>query len=98
MEAHQHQLNHNTLSPIANRSCEKSHRGNGLPTAEFLSDDDNSENNVENMVYRDESNRPMNHLVQMNSSLALQQMQGHLQPTDQEQVMYAVKCAQNSVV
>lgn len=93
MEAHQHQLNHNTPSPIANRSCEKSRRGNGLPTAEFLSDDDNSENNVDNMAYTDESNRPINHLVQMNPSLALQQMQGHLQPTDQEQVMCAVKSA-----
>lgn len=99
MDAQQQQLNHNTLSPIPNRSCEKNHRGNGLPAAEFLSDDDNSENNVDNMVYNDESHRSMNQLVQMNASLAIQQMQGHLQPTDhQEQVMCALECAQCSVV
>lgn len=78
----QQQLNHNTLSPVTNRSCEKNHRGNGMLTAEFLSDDDNSENN---MAYNQEQNRSMNQLAQLNSGLAFQQMQGHLQ--NQEQVM-----------
>lgn len=51
-------------------------------TAEFLSDDDNSENN---MAYNQEQSRSMNQLAQLNSGLVFQQMQDHLQ--NQEQVM-----------
>lgn len=85
MESQQQHLNHNSLSPVANRSGEKSHRGNGLTPAEFLSDDDNSEHNIDNMGYTQEQTHSMNQqLVQLNPGLSFQQMQGHLQ--DQEQV------------
>lgn len=93
MESQQHhqqqhllqQLNHNSLSPVANRHSDKAHRGgNGMNPADFLSDDDNSEHNIDNMVYNQEQSRQMNqHLVQMNPGLALQQMQGHLQEHEQ---------------
>lgn len=87
-QQHQHQqqqqLNHNTMSPVANRSSDKTNRGNGMLAAEFLSDDDNSENNIDNMVYTEQQTRSMNQLAQLNTSLAFQQMQSHLQ--DQEQV------------
>lgn len=93
MESQQQQhLNHNTMSPIANRSGEKSHRGNGLTPAEFLSDDDNSEHNIDNMGYTQEQTRSMNQqLAQLNPGLSFQQMQGHLQ--DQEQVS-VIRCIQ----
>lgn len=83
----QQQLNHNAFSPVANRSCEKAHRGNAMLTAEFLSDDDNSEHNIDNMAYNQEQqqHRSMNQLAQLNSDLTFQQMQGQLQ--EQEQVM-----------
>lgn len=84
MESHQQQQqqqsHHNSLSPVAN----KAHRGNGMNPADFLSDDDNSEHNIDNMGYNHEHSRQMNQqLVQMNPGLALQQMQAHLQDHDQ---------------
>lgn len=89
----QHQLNNNALSPVANRSCEKPHRGNGMLTAEFLSDDDNSENN---MAFNQEQNRSMNQLTQLNSGLAFQQMQDHMQ--NQERQVMRVDLVFNSFV
>ncbi|XP_031616622.1 uncharacterized protein LOC116336710 isoform X3 [Contarinia nasturtii] len=76
----QQQKNHNSLSPDVNRSCEKNHRGNGLASAEFLSDDDNSEHNIDNMSYSQEQIRSMNQqLVQLNPGLSYQQqIQGNL--------------------
>lgn len=86
MDAQQQHLNHNSLSPLAQRSGEsKSHRGNGMNPADFLSDDDNSEHNIDNMGYTQEQTRSMNQqLAQLNPALSFQQMQAHLQ--EQEQV------------
>lgn len=89
MDQQQHHLNRNTMSPVAKRSCEKTNRDNGMLAAEFLSDDDNSENNIDNTVYNQEQNRSMNQLAQLNSSLGFQQMQEHLQ--DQEKVILCVE-------
>lgn len=89
MDQQHHQLNHNTMSPVAKRSCEKTNRDNGMLAAEFLSDDDNSENNIDNTMYNQEQHLSMNQLAQLNSNMGFQQVQNHhpehLQ--DQEKVM-----------
>lgn len=90
---HQQQLNHNSLSPDVNRSYEKNHRGNGLTSAEFLSDDDNSEHNIDKMSYSQEQTRSMSQqLVQLNPGLSFQQqLQDNLSDQGKVRRTYTIK-------
>lgn len=62
--------------------------------AEFLSDDDNSENNIDNTMYNQEQNLSMNQLAQLNSNMGFQQVQNHHQEhlQDQEKVISVFVC------
>lgn len=90
----QQQLNHNPLSPAhqlsntSSRGFERTHRGNGYFASEFLSDDDNSEKNINNSIYNPAQSGAVSQRAQINNSLQAFQEKIH-QSDHQIQVIYS---------